>query len=103
MNAPRVELIHDADCPNTGRARAALRQAFAASGLVPAWTEWDRADPRCPVYARGYGSPTILVNGRDVVGDGPGEGAPSCRLYADHAGAPDVAQISAALLGKGTA
>lgn len=103
MNAPRVELIHDAGCPNIGCARAALRQAFAASGLVPAWTEWDRADPRCPADARGYGSPTILVNGRDVVGAGPGDGAPSCRLYTDHAGAPGVVQISVALLGNGTA
>lgn len=101
MNAPRVELIHDADCPNTGRARAALRRAFAACGLAPAWTEWNRADPHCPAYARGYGSPTILVNGLDVAGEGPGEGAPSCRLYTDQAGAPDVAQISAALCRDG--
>lgn len=96
-----VELIYDPDCPNIARARMALLHAFARAGLTPAWTEWDRGGADSPAHVRGYGSPTILVNGRDVAGAAPGEGAPSCRLYAGEAGAsagaPAVAQIVDAL------
>ena len=62
----RVELIYDLDCPNVGEARTVLLQAFAQVGISPTWTEWNRKGPDSPAYVRGYGSPTILVNGQDV-------------------------------------
>ncbi len=37
------------------------------------------------VYAHRYGSPTILVNGRDVAGHGEHDGAGACRIYRDSA------------------
>jgi hypothetical protein len=80
-----VELIFDADCPNVPDTRAALRRALAAAGLAAHWQEWDRANPESPVYVRGFGSPTVLVEGRDVAGLGPSD-APSCRLYKDTQG-----------------
>ncbi len=99
----RVELVYDPDCPNVARARAALLRAFAQAKLRPAWTEWDRSSADSPAHVRGYGSPTILVDGRDVASGGSGDDARSCRLYRDSGGAlvgvPPVAQIVAALSG----
>ena len=37
-----------------------------------------------------YGSPTILIDGRDVAGLAPGDEQPSCRIYDNGAGALDV-------------
>jgi mercuric ion transport protein len=98
--APRVELIFDRDCPHVGEARASLRRAFAAARLPPAWTEWERGSAASPPYARAWGSPTILVDGRDVAGAEASEGADCCRLYregAQLAGAPSAALVAAAL------
>lgn len=95
-----VELIYDLDCPNVPAARTALAQACAAVALPVRWREWNRADASTPAHARGYGSPSVLVDGRDVAGMAPSD-APSCRIYADTAGAvrgvPPVAMIVAAL------
>jgi hypothetical protein len=83
-----VELIYFSDCPNVALARERLRQAFALVGMAPRWQEWERDDPASPAHARAYGSPTVLVNGRDVEGMEPsGDDAGACRIYA-HAGAP---------------
>jgi hypothetical protein len=97
---PTVELIYDSDCPNVERARANLLRAFAEVGLTPRWQEWDRSDPESPVPVRAYGSPTVLVDGKDVA-DAPPSGADCCRLYRDgkgrFQGAPSVGMIAAAL------
>lgn len=97
----RVELVYDRDCPNVDAARAVLRCAFAEIGVAPAWVEWDRSDRDSPDYVRGYGSPTILVDGQDVVGAEPNAEADCCRLYISDAGGlrgvPPVARIVAAL------
>jgi hypothetical protein len=58
-------------------------------------------DPGAPERIRGYGSPTVLVDGRDVAGAAPFEGTTSCRLYGstgdEPRGAPPVEAIVAAL------
>ncbi len=99
-----VELIYDRDCPNIPGARANLVRALAASGREARWTEWDRSAPDTPSHVKGYGSPTILVDRKDVAGSPPGEGNPSCRLYRNMAGQfvgmPSVEQITAALDSK---
>ena len=82
----KVELIYDIGCPNVAAARARLREAFASVGLTPQWHEWKRADDGAPEYVHGYGSPTILVDGRDIASDAPVAGESACRLYADRAG-----------------
>ena len=99
MLEPTVELVYDSDCPNVEPAREQLRHAFREAGVSHNWTEWNSADPNCPEHARGYGSPTILVNGRDVVGQEAGNLA-CCRLYeTEHglAGIPPVKAIVSAL------
>ncbi len=97
-----VELITDPDCPNVEATRTQLRRALAALDLPVEWEEWDRASPDAPAHALRYGSPTVLVNGRDVVGDGTEADANCCRVYTDAdgglQGTPSVEAIKAALL-----
>ncbi len=103
-----VELIYDSDCPNVAQARTNLVKALAAAGRDVCWVEWDRSAAGSPPRVRGYGSPAILVDGKDVAGESLSEAGPRCRVYGYDggglAGAPTVVQISAALAaGSGTA
>ncbi len=82
---PTIEFLYDRDCPNVGDARDALRSALERSGLPARWREWERGDPAAPAHARRYGSPTILVDGRDAAGEPPSD-EPSCRIYTTAAG-----------------
>lgn len=95
---PNVELIYDRDCPNVSAARANLLRAFAEAGVTPRWSEHLQED--APPHARGFGSPTILVDGRDVAG-APAGAEECCRVYLTEggvlAGVPDVAAIAEAM------
>lgn len=80
----KLELIFDSDCPNVDATRTVLREALTELGLPARWSEWNRADPRAPARARDYGSPTVLLDGRDVAAQAPGsQGASCCRVYED--------------------
>ena len=96
-----VELIYDADCPNVPSTRFVLMEAFARVGLSPVWVERERGDQANPGYVQRYGSPTILVNGRDVCGAPPGQVAASCRVYVHETGvirtSPPLRAVEAAL------
>lgn len=102
----RVELIYDSNCPNVPRARENLLRAFDRAGLAPRWREWDRAEANVPAYAKAYGSPTILVNKRDV-SDATAADAACCRIYTNDQGAkqgvPPVSLIVSALRDKSNA
>lgn len=97
---PAVELIYDRDCPNVGQARTNLLRAFVQAGRTPRWSEHLTEDPAAMKHTRGYGSPTILIDGHDISGAAPDDGA-SCRLYLNEEGRPSrvpaVSQIAAAL------
>ena len=99
-----IELIYDADCPNAAQARSNLRQALDIAGLPIQWREWIRTAPQTPQGRRRFGSPTVLIDGRDVAGGGVLDGAGACRIYRDAhflpQGAPAVSLILAALRGK---
>ena len=83
----KVELIYDSDCPNVDEARTELKKAFDELGIVARWVEWERGDRSSPPYVRRYGSPTVLVEGKDVSGEEPGYGEVSCcRVYEEAAG-----------------
>ncbi len=75
-----IEFIYDKNCPNVAAARTNLLRAFAEKGIPARWTEWERSSPDTPAYAREFGSPAILVNGRDVAGLAPNTGD-ACRIY----------------------
>lgn len=98
---PNVELIYDADCPNAQEARQQLRRAFEKAGQSAKWQEWDRGDPSSPDHARQYGSPTILVDGKDVAGASPSARADCCRVYNSERnglqGVPPIDAITSAL------
>lgn len=96
----QIELIYDDDCPNVAAARESVRGALEAAGLPPVWWEWNRASPDAPAYARRFGSPTVLVAGRDVAGERAPVQAQCCRIYAEGGrlrGVPSPAMIRAAL------
>jgi len=96
-----VVLIHDLECPNVAEARSNLRRALEATGHPPRWREHDRNAAATPAEWRAFGSPTILVGGRDVVDIEATAGGNSCRVYRSRdgrlTGVPGVEQIAAAL------
>jgi hypothetical protein len=96
----QVELIYDYDCPAAPQARENLREAMLRAGLAPRWVDWERSSPEAPERVRAYGSPTILIDGRDVAGN-EAAGAACCRIYQPQPGrfaaVPPVELILAAL------
>ena len=80
----KVQLLTFAGCPNSGVAREMLRSVLASTGITASIEEVDTNAPETPDVLRGWGSPTILIDGADVEGQQPG--GPSCRLYRDEDG-----------------
>ena len=93
----KIHLLHFQGCPNVDAARSALRGALAAEKLETPFEEIDVQDPSAPEWTRGWGSPTILVDGKDVAGQGRSSSS-ACRLYAG--GAPSVEMIRARIAGS---
>jgi mercuric ion transport protein len=86
----KIQLLYFEGCPNVDAARTAVRDAVAAEKLELAIEEIDVEAPGAPEWARGWGSPTILIDGNDVAGQQRADSS-ACRLYAG--GAPSVAMI----------
>jgi hypothetical protein len=87
---PKIELLGFADCPNTPLLRTNLAAALAAHG----WTfdDLDQESLAPDDVRRGYPTPTVLVNGRDLFGlPEPAAPAMGCRVYPG--GVPDAAAI----------
>lgn len=91
----KIELIYFDGCPNAEAARTNLLQALSDVGVTADVRIWKQGDPGAPPYVARHGSPTVLVNGRDVTGAPPEADAAACR--AD--GAPSVGTIATALRG----
>ena len=96
----KIHLLYFPDCPNVDAARAALRDALSAEKLDVPIEEVDVDDEAAPEWARGWGSPTILIDDQDVAGQQP-SGSSCCRLYAG--GAPSVESIRARIAAGRTA
>lgn len=92
---PTVDFVYDSECPNVKAARANLMRAFSRAGISARWKEHQIGSPESPVHVRGFGSPTILVDGVDVGGLATGA-EDCCRVY-ESSGAPSVESIAAAL------
>lgn len=88
-----IDLIYFEGCPNVEAARTNLRAAVEAEDDAGGWKEWDLESSETPERFRGFGSPTVLVDGEDVTGVGEGSAAVACR--AD--GAPSIDRIREAL------
>ncbi len=93
-----IELIYFDGCPNVEATRETIKSACAAAGIKPDWKEWNQHDKDAPSYTQGYGSPTILVNGKDVAGEKSDCCATgNCRIYDNMTGVPSVEMIQQAL------
>lgn len=98
----KVQLLSFSRCPNADAAREALRRALEQVGLPPQFDDIDVSAPDTSMALKNWGSPTVLVNGRDVTGESTPTG-PSCRLYEDapteNRGIPPIDAIVRALAG----
>jgi hypothetical protein len=103
MSAPDVELRWWAGCPSTDRAHVELREALDSLGLEDVEIRMTELTSEERARESGFpGSPTILVDGRDVVTPSPDEPIGlTCRLYRRRDGmvspTPDPAEVRAAL------
>lgn len=95
---PTLDLLFFPGCPHVPAAREQLQRALDACALEARWSEHDVTDPATPAPLRRFGSPTILIDGRDVTGQPPGD-ATACRVYlgSDRPGAPPLALLVQAL------
>jgi hypothetical protein len=107
---PTLELLWWEGCPSTDRALAQLREAAAELGITSPEIAMREIHTDEEAAAAGFiGSPTILVNGIDVIADG-GEAdvtGLTCRVYRQRDGrispTPDPEDLRAALAAAGHA
>ncbi len=82
MSDLRVELFYTIDCPHWERARADLHRVLSEGAIETPIQLVQVGDQDDAEFLGFVGSPTVRVNGQDVVpppaGSGPGIG---CRLY----------------------
>jgi hypothetical protein len=83
MRTPDVELLWWEGCPSTERALAELRQALSDVGLGGAEVRMREIKTNANAQDAGFlGSPTILIDGEDIVPAGPEDAVGlSCRVY----------------------
>ncbi|MDE2312689.1 MAG: DUF2703 domain-containing protein [Elusimicrobia bacterium] len=94
----KIHLLYFKGCPNVEQARKNLRMALSHAGLAPTWKEIDVQSKKTPRAWRGFPSPTILINGREInTGAATVRGATACRF----GGAPSIPQIMAVLRANG--
>jgi hypothetical protein len=83
VREPDIQLLWWEGCPSTERALSELREAMADVGLPDGEVQLTEIETDSDAHdARFLGSPTILIDGADVVphGDGDVVGL-SCRVY----------------------
>ena len=79
---PRVELLFWDGCPSHPRALADLRAALADTGLDPGAVDVREVpDEAAAARERFTGSPTIRIDGDDVVDPGDEPVTLACRVY----------------------
>jgi len=96
----KVQLLTFPGCPHAAAAREAIQRVLSSSGIRASIEEVDTTAPGTPERLRGWGSPTIFIDGVDIEGhDTPT--SESCRLYRGPTGqlrgVPPEAILQAAL------
>lgn len=92
----KIQLLYFPGCPRVDATRAALCDALASEKLDLPIEEIDVESPGAPEWARGWGSPTILIDGKEIY-DQEASGAPACRFYVG--GAPSIEVIRSRIVG----
>lgn len=94
----KIEILHIVGCPHLPAARQAVGRALALAQAAARIEEIcvSNANAFLPGFA---GSPTILVDGRDVEPGSPGNIGLSCRIYGnpENPGVPVFTAILAAI------
>ena len=81
ISEPLIQFLSFDGCPLAEAAQAVLERALRACGINTGHYEVvDILDPATPESLTTWGSPTILVNGEDVTGQGRSDGV-GCRIY----------------------
>ena len=62
----RIELLYRCGCAGVETARVNIGESLRTLGISPSWIEYDLESESAPAELKRYGSPTILINGRDV-------------------------------------
>ena len=95
-----VELVWATYCPNAEESRSLIRDALGSLNLPERWSEWEVGDRHMPPHCQGYGSPTIFVNGVDVLNQGRTEWTTGCAVYSNiynMRGVPTLEELIGAL------
>jgi hypothetical protein len=95
MSEIRIQLLVFKACPLADAARDALEVALTMVGL-PKYEEVDILDPSTADELRGWGSPTILIDGQDVAGNVKGDSV-GCRVYDGPGRVPSAEDIAAVI------
>lgn len=95
---PHIQFLAFDGCPLADAARSVLENALRQCGLeIDHYEAINILDPSTPTELASWGSPSILVNGRDVTGQVPGDGV-GCRLYFTPDQVPTLDTIATAIM-----
>ena len=96
MRKRRIDLVYFEACPHVAKARDNIAEVIAGVGADRVdYREWDLMDVTTPDRYRGFGSPSVLIDGEDVSGIGRVSDGMSC--CSD--GPPSVTDIADSLGG----
>lgn len=91
--AMKIEILGFEDCPNTPAFRERVGEAVQMASVQASVVYIDQQSLPENDARRGYPTPTVLVDGRDLFGmPVPTSPAMGCRVYAG--GLPDVKEIT---------
>ena len=91
MSKPNVQFLSFPGCPLESKARTELEKALAECGL-DRYENINVMAEQTAEELKSWGSPTILVDGKDVTGHEGGDGV-GCRIYGGELGVPDAQSI----------
>lgn len=93
-----IQFLTFEGCPLAEEAWNRLQKALAEPGSVHVYKveQVDLMSPDTPGRLHDWGSPTFLVDGKDIFGGSPGD-ASGCRIYSGPGGLPTAKQIAARL------
>ena len=78
----QIDFIYSKACPNVEEAKSVLHEALRITDTPSSVVnEWETGRDELPAHCQGYGSPSLLVNGKEVTGVEPAEFNEGCAVY----------------------